>query len=624
MSATAHIRTLDTPARRRLGLTVLSMLWFATWCLAHGYQGIRHDANLYTLQALARLTPGLRNDVFLRFGSQDQYSIFSALYAAFIGVFGVEPAVQILTFTCQMAVLLCAALLLHRISSSRARLGLGVTVLIAIPGFYGANRVFSCIEPFLTPRMGAEALVLAGLAAAWKQRPRLAWGLTLAGMLVHPVMAAAGLAALALLQFGSVRPRLTLGVIAGAALVLLAAGRVLPESPWGTFDPEWLTLVRERSPYLFLSNWSLDDWGRAAIPLTTLALGARFLLEQRARLLCQVTLCTALTGLLLTGVATDTSSLVLFTQLQPWRWQWLAVVVAALLIPGIAADGWRRSYAAKVAVALLLAAWLFGSGTFALATSGVTLTVLALEKYLAGTEWRLLVYGAVAFAILALANRIASNLVFLELHFSDPQIPLWIRQAATLAGDGSIPVALVLLATWLAHRVRPAAPLAILGMLAASTCVALSPDAWRRWTQQQFPLALSQQLAPWKALIPAGSDVFWSEAPLDSWVLLNRPSYISLAQTTGMLFSRASAMELRRRAEAFSGVVPPQAYISFSGDGAGIGPSPLQLNRACATGEFEFLVTGAPLPWRPIAQLSREVWHSSGGLRLYRCTDRTE
>jgi hypothetical protein len=574
---------------------------------------------LYTLQALAHSSPSLHGDVFLRFGSQDKFTIFSTIYAGFIGVFGLEPAVQILTFTSQLALLSCAALLLYGITPSRARIALGLTVLIAIPGYYGANRVFSCIEPFLTPRMGAEALVLAGLAAAWNNRPRLAWGLTLAGMLVHPVMAAAGLATLALLHFGSARPRLTLAVVLGGTLLLLASGRVLPTGPWGTFDPAWLTLIQQRCPYLFLSNWLLDDWGRTAIPLTTLALGARVLLEHRARKLCQVTLCTALAGLLLTGVAADASSLVIFTQLQPWRWLWLAVVVAALLIPGIVADGWRRSYAAKVAVTLLVADWLFGSGTFALATSLTALMVLALEKYLTGREWRLLVYGAVTFALLALANRLASNLVFLEVHFADPQIPLWIRQTAVVVGDGSIPVALALLVTWLAQRVRPAAPLTILGVLAAGVCVALVPDAWRRWTQQQFPAPMTQQLATWKALIPPGSEVFWSEAPLNTWVLLDRPSYISVAQTTGILFSRASAMELRRRAEAFAQVAPPEAYFSFSGDGASIGPSLLQLNRACVTGEFEFLVTGARLPWPAVAQLSREAAHSAGELRLYRC-----
>lgn len=613
------------PAHRWLAPAVLLLLWLATWCLAHGYQGIRHDAALYTLQALARSSSGgLQNDVFLHFGSQDHYTIFSSIYAGFIQAFGVEPAAQILTFTGQLAVMLGGALLLYRTTPSGVRVVLGVTVLLAIPGFYGADRIFACLEPFVTPRMGAEALVLAGLAAAWSNRPRLAWGLVVAALFVHPVMAAAGLAALSFLHIGSHRPRLALGVTAGGALVLLAAGRVLPNGPWGTFDPQWLAAVLERSPYVFLSQWPLDDWGRAAIPLATLALGARLLTEQRARLLCQVTLSTALAGLLLTLVAVDTARLVLFTQLQPWRWQWLAVVVAALLAPGIAADGWRQSYAARIAVALLVAGWSFGSGTFALASSLAAVAALTLEKYAVRREWRLLVYGAVGFALLALASRIASNLLFLEVHFADPQIPPWIRKMAAVAGDGSVPIALVLLATWLAHPIRIRAPLAILALLVAGLCIGLFPDSWRRWTHQQFPPALTRQFAPWRALIPAGSNVFWSEVPLGTWELLDRPSYISVAQTSGMLFSRTAAMELVRRSEALSQVVPPQAYLSFSGDGAGIGPSLLQLSRACATGEFEFLVTGARLPWRPVAQLPREVWHSSRGLGLYRCSDRAE
>src|SRR6185312_1865069 len=112
----------DPGVRRRLELAALLTLWLATWCLAHGYVGIRHDAVLYTLQALAHSsTGGLRDDVFLRFGSQDRYTIFSWIYAGFIHAFGVEAAARILTFTCQLAVLLGAALLLYRIVSSRIR-----------------------------------------------------------------------------------------------------------------------------------------------------------------------------------------------------------------------------------------------------------------------------------------------------------------------------------------------------------------------------------------------------------------------------------------------------------------------------------------------------------------------
>src|SRR5690242_1255333 len=42
------------------------------WIVMHDYQGLRHDAQLYTFQALARLQPGLlANDIYLRYGSQD-------------------------------------------------------------------------------------------------------------------------------------------------------------------------------------------------------------------------------------------------------------------------------------------------------------------------------------------------------------------------------------------------------------------------------------------------------------------------------------------------------------------------------------------------------------------------
>jgi hypothetical protein len=63
--------------------------------------------------------------------------------------------------------------------------------------------------------------------------------------------------------------------------------------------------------------------------------------------------------------------------------------------------------------------------------------------------------------------------------------------------------------------------------------------------------------------------------------------------------------------------------LSLSGGGAGIGPTRNQLEHACATGEFDFVVSGVALSWEPLATLPREVWHPSGGLRLYRCSART-
>jgi hypothetical protein len=156
--------SLNSSATSRLVLAVVGLVGIATWALSHSYRGIFHDAGLYTLQALARLHPGsLSGDVFLKFGSQDGFTIFSPLYAAASRMLGVEFAAATLTLALQGA-LLAAAWILARAVMPFSMAIFGVAVLIAVPGDYGPDRIFTCIEPFLTPRMGAEALVLGRFA----------------------------------------------------------------------------------------------------------------------------------------------------------------------------------------------------------------------------------------------------------------------------------------------------------------------------------------------------------------------------------------------------------------------------------------------------------------------------
>jgi hypothetical protein len=57
----------------------------ACWVLVHPYRGMVHDALLYTLQALSRLYPeSLGQDLFLAHGSQEDFTIFSRIYAPLI------------------------------------------------------------------------------------------------------------------------------------------------------------------------------------------------------------------------------------------------------------------------------------------------------------------------------------------------------------------------------------------------------------------------------------------------------------------------------------------------------------------------------------------------------------
>jgi len=66
----------------------------------------------------------------------------------------------------------------------------------------------------------------------------------------------------------------------------------------------------------------------------------------------------------------------------------------------------------------------------------------------------------------------------------------------------------------------------------------------------QFPPQQLARFGGFRERIPPGSNVFWPESPVAVWILLERPSYLSVIQTSGMVFSRPSALELERRADA--------------------------------------------------------------------------
>src|SRR5262245_53474328 len=81
---------LDRLASRPL--TVLCLLLLAN-ALAAPYRGLFHDARLYAAQVRERVEPGsMAEDLYLQYGSQDRYSVFTPLMAPAVAAIGLEPA----------------------------------------------------------------------------------------------------------------------------------------------------------------------------------------------------------------------------------------------------------------------------------------------------------------------------------------------------------------------------------------------------------------------------------------------------------------------------------------------------------------------------------------------------
>jgi hypothetical protein len=422
-------------------------------------------------------------------------------------------------------------------------------------------------------------------------------------------MAGAGVAMLLIAFIALERPAAASLVTLLAVSSLLTAAYALPAGELGRLNADWLALALERSPQLFLSNWPLDDWGRAGVVATTLVIGA-FSLDGHARRLFLSAALTMVVGIALTWLACDILRLTLIIQMQPWRWQWIATLTSAVGFPFIALSNWGRGTAGRTNALLLLAVWMFGVGEFGLITCLTALLSLSFGR-LKPRELQLVFAGSCAVLALAVIWRIASNLEFADIYFMDTSLPRWFRRSASLAHDGLVPALVIAGAAWIGTTRRAVIGSWIYTTLTLVAIAAIWPVAWRAWTREEFPKEQIARFVAWRNIIATSDEVLWPESPLSSWVLLNRANYLSSEQTSGLIFTRASALEFQRRALALSGLIPTATFLSWDDAGEHLSLSPQALRGICRLGAFAYLVTNADLGIEPVSVIDQ--------LKLYRC-----
>src|ERR1700722_3435183 len=134
------------------------LLLFSLWLLMRGYHGITGDGQIYAFQALARLHPQLTGDLYLQNTSQDQFTLFSPLYAWFIGLLGLENAARLLTLVF-IVWLLIATWSFVRAVSDRDAAWLAVALLLIVAGDYGGSGGVRVFRAVFSARLPPPALV---------------------------------------------------------------------------------------------------------------------------------------------------------------------------------------------------------------------------------------------------------------------------------------------------------------------------------------------------------------------------------------------------------------------------------------------------------------------------------
>ena len=514
-----------------LGLT-------ATWLLTHRYHGIHHDGLFYAVQTLAHIAPErFEHDLFFAFGSQNDYTLFTPPYAWLSQRIGLGAAAFCLLVAAQMIWAL-AAFLIARQWLQGTYLFAGVALLFALPREYGSLEVFHYAESFLTARIWAESLVLAGVAATLHGRIRLAAASVFGAFLLHPIIALPGVLFLAAHHWHKYWKWLPL-----LLLITLVAAGLLP-----AMDAEWIEVVRRRAPFVLIDEWHWEEWAEPFAWIGILLAAARAMAPARNALLA-----LALTGA--AGIALATigglSKAALIIQAQPWRCLWLLKVCGLLALIALLMQRWRCSAADR---------WLLaGFGAAALTANTLGGPVALILALLANALWRrdgppdvprwaawsagIALFAVLLETLLALLQE--AGFLLERIHGGIAPSAHWPLGDLASVFDG--PLALLLpplvVALLLAARYRPLAATA-----AAAICLSAASWGWYRADDllQSF-LFNSVNARPFYREIPPNATVYWEGNFLYSWFLLGQGNYASIQQSVGVVFSRQAAQEARRR-----------------------------------------------------------------------------
>jgi hypothetical protein len=613
----------------KFAILLLTLTLVTLWLLMHGYHGLTGDGQIYAFQAFARLHPQLAADIYLQNTSQDQFTVFSPLYARCIDILGLENAARLLTliFTVWF---LAAAWSLASAVAGRESAWLAVAFLLIVGGDYGAAGVFRILDPFLTARLPAEALVITALSLHVRGMKRLGLIAAFGALFVHPLIALPALLLIICLwlplRVGIIGA--IMGAFATVAVAVVAINLPIASGVFAVMDAPWLYVVQERSQFLFLQLWTIHDWDTNALPFISLALTAISVTDQRIRRLCSAAALVGGAGLVVASIASLIGPVAILVQGQAWRWVWITVFTGALLVPWTALQLWRDEMCGPLCALLLAAGWALPGVE---GTASLTLAVI-LWLMRARLSTRLTDYfhwGAMGLGVAIMVWSLVKYwpAVSLSVHPSlrAPSDALQMQRLSAL----KTPAVLFIMLIWCVIKVSRITwvPTLISATLAAISML-IFPAAFRQ-PRTLASAADIHEFADWINIIPATSTVLLTP-PHDVgafvWFTLTRPNYLTLDQSAGVVFSRATALEVRRRSEVLLPLWDPDWKILTSlraksgkahKDNPGARPLTAKiLVQICADPQLGFVISPERVGFDPLRHEHAGAWKD---WNLYDC-----
>lgn len=521
----------------------------------NGYVGILHDAQVYAFQALAKIKPEtLGSDLFLKYGSQDNLSIFSRLYAPLIQLLGLSTAAMAAAVLSNALLFTGTGYLLLQ-ECKWALAWAGLSSVAIWPVTYNIETLMTVAEPFATPRPMACGASLLAIAQGLRNRYFHAFWWWLIALIIHPLMALPVPLVMLFVAISPTRAMLylslaSIGLLLGAWLGLPILDRVFEP-----MDPAWRNVTLNRAPYLALSRWPIESWTHALLGVLEPMLISCRLSGSLRRLYVMAGLASGL-GLLVSWVGGDMLSNLLVLQIQPWRMTWLGHWL------GVAGMGQVFIQSRVRGVAMDRVAWM-GLASAELLTPGFASTVVLLLAMLivrgAHVNGKGLGCGfilrcsEIVLALSFMVNlyrliRESPDAPLLEIMLTDPALWAGLLMAAYAWRD------------WMSHRmIKLLLVPAVAGFLLSAPLYYWASASQRERREFAPPLEVNAILQR----LPEGGSVLWEPGPRNAWFRLGYPSYISRIQAAGTVFSRETAMEAARRSRLVEAVFGERDYLRW-------------------------------------------------------------
>jgi hypothetical protein len=573
----------------------VGLVLLAFWLVTAAYRGIDHDGVLYTFLALCRLHPlNFRHDLFVMFGSQAQFTVFPQIYAGLIDRVGLDVAAFTLTAAGQVLWLIAMVALLRKVVPGRSWI-LALACVVLYSHYYDSYRVFAYAEPFPTPRVFVEALCLFAFNVALSHRYWQAGSLLLLGVMLHPVMVLYTLMLVAVLIFlnsGRWRPwLLTLTLATTAVVVALALLQVSFFSKlFETYDPQWLSVVTLRSPFVLANEWDLDSFCRIAFLMVVLGVGWRLKVVSFARTIPVAVLCAAamlLAWIVGCGMFDDP----LITQLQTWRCLWLVQILALVVQGALLPLLWRGRSEERWLVGFLFAGALseiWASLAYALCGLFAWWLIPRLPKEVMNRlPWRQIPYFIPLPQFLMKAS-LSYGLLMMSL------AALTVRMLNVFFVAAGV-VAVFVLVFWLWRGRRDGvSSREALSLGAGLICFVVGAMIWSApfWGGvsgyfHDKELEQLQARIPRDAVVQSDKGIRWA------WFQLQRSQYASSTQLAGVVFSRQNAQEGVRRMQRLHNAGMPGSsfdFLSKQPDDGDVRHSAEKIRTLCADPALDFLI----------------------------------